>query len=59
MPKMSPKLILSAVASTLAMAAFAIGAPAVEQRAQGGAGIVPAMAELPAPTFALPSLLRR
>ena len=59
MPKTSPKLIISAVASTLAMAAFAIGAPTVEAQAQGGASIVPAMAELPAPTFALPSLLRR
>ena len=58
MTKMSPKLILSALASTLAMAAFAINPPAVDHDARPGAGMSPAMAELPAPTPALPSLLR-
>ena len=59
MPKMSATLIVSAAASTLAMTALALHAPAIERSAQGGASIVPAMAELPAPSFALPALLPR
>jgi len=54
---MSSQLIVSAVASTLAMAAFALTAPAAEHGARSGASMVPVMAELPAPP-ALPSLLR-
>jgi hypothetical protein len=57
MRKMSSQLIVSAVASTLAMAAFALTAPAAEHGARSGASMVPVMAELPAPP-ALPSLLR-
>ncbi len=54
MTKMSPKLILSALASTIAMAAFAIGAPSVQYDTQRGASTGPAMAELPVPAFTLP-----
>jgi len=57
MRKMSSQLIVSAVASTLAMAALALTAPAVEHESPSGAGMVPVMAELPAPT-SLPALLR-
>ncbi len=59
MTKMSPKLIISALASTLAMAAFAIAAPVAEHNAQHGASMNPVMAGMPAPTFALPSSLGR
>ena len=57
MRKMSSQLIVSAVASTLAMAALALTAPAVEHELPSGASMVPVMAELPAPT-SLPALLR-
>jgi hypothetical protein len=59
MPKMSSKLIFSAAVSTLAMAAFAIGAPTISLRAHAGAGSAPAIAGLPAPSPALPFLFRR
>ena len=51
--------MLSAVASTLAMAALALGAPHVEQLARGGAGSSPLEAGLLPPSFALPYLLPR
>jgi hypothetical protein len=56
---MSPKLIFSAAASTLAMAALALVAPSVQDVAHNGAGSSPIEAELPAPSFALPYLLPR
>jgi hypothetical protein len=59
MPKMSSKLMFSAAASTLAMAALALGAPQVEFAAQNGAGSSPLEAGLPAPSLALPYLLPR
>ena len=59
MPKMSSKLMFSAAASTLAMAALALGAPGVQQAAYDGAGSSPLEAGLPAPQLALPYLLPR
>ena len=50
MIKMSPKLILSAIASTLATAVLALSAPAVTHAERNGAGPIPAFAELPAPS---------
>lgn len=51
MTKMSRKLVLSAAASTLAMAALALSSPAVRHDATGGASPIPALAELPAPSI--------
>lgn len=51
MTKMSRKLILSAAASTLAMAALALSSPAVRHDANNGASPIPAVAELPAPSI--------
>jgi hypothetical protein len=59
MRKMSPKLIFSAAASTVAMAALALVAPSVQDVAHNGAGSSPLEAGLPAPSFALPYLLPR
>ena len=56
---MSTKLIVSATASTLAMAALALGAPSMSHSAHDGAGSSPIEAGLPAPSFALPYLLLR
>jgi hypothetical protein len=51
MPKMSPKLILSAAASTLAMAALALSAPQLQNDDGYGAGMLPANVGLPAPSI--------
>lgn len=51
MMKMSRKLILSAAASTLATAALALGSPAVQHDATGGASPLPVVAGLPAPSI--------
>ena len=59
MPRMSSKLTISAVASTLAMAALALGAPGMQPTGHNGAGSSPLEAGLPAPSFALPYLLPR
>jgi len=59
MKSMSPKLVVSAVASTLAMAAFAIAPPHVDQGARSDASSSPMTAQLPAPALTLPALLRR
>ncbi|WP_188644646.1 hypothetical protein [Tsuneonella deserti] len=55
MPKMSPQLMLSAAASVLAMAAFAVSGPGGDRDLTLGAGASPIMASLPAPSFSLPS----
>jgi hypothetical protein len=59
MQKMSSKLMFSAVASTLAMAALALGAPSVEYSARESAGWSPLEAGMPAPSLATPYLLPR
>ena len=59
MSRMSPKLLVSALASTIAMAAFAVGAPDSQSDAHESAGSSPIMATMPAPSFALPALLPR
>ena len=56
---MSLKLIISAAASTLAMAALAIGAPGVRHSAHDGASLSPAIAGVPAPSVTLPFFLPR
>ena len=58
MTKMSSTLIVAAAASTLAMAALAYHAPAIERQTQNGASMGPLKAETLAPSFTLPTLLR-
>lgn len=48
MTHMSPKLIVSALASTLAMAAFALSGPAAPGHERGGQGPLPTAAGLSA-----------
>ena len=59
MTKMSSTLIVAAAASTLATAALAYHAPAIERHARNGASMGPQKAELLAPSLTLPTLLPR
>lgn len=59
MQKPSPQLTLSAAACALAMAAFALTAPAIGEYANGAAAPVPAVAGFETPALPdLPFLIR-
>jgi hypothetical protein len=58
MTRPSPQFVIAAIASVLAMSAFALSSPAIEPGHSGGAAtLVPAQAEIELPQ--LPSLLPR
>lgn len=53
MRKMSSQLMVAAVASTLAMASLALGSPALHSDGGNGAGALPSISGLPAPSIFL------
>ena len=58
MPKPSKQFVFAAVASVLAMSALALSAPAMDDGARGGAGLIPMEAGLELPHLpALPTLI--